>query len=1229
MKRKRDSLEKATTSACGDDGDLQSGAEFEVFLNFRGPDTRLNFTDCLYHSLVGAGIRVFRDNEEIRKGEKIGGELLRAIESSKIYVPIFSKNYASSAWCLRELTHMVECSSKVSDKLILPIFYDVNPDDVKLKTRLYLDDLEKHEKKVMRDEVLGWKEALTEVATVKGWGMKDKGHGEIINTIVDEILTKLMKRRSNLPDHLVGIDDHVKAIMDMLNEGSHDVRYLVIHGMGGIGKTTLASAVFNKISNQFQGCSFLSDIRESMQHGRMVELQKQLLSEILQGRSLDIHNSVDVGIKIIRERFHDKKVLLVLDDVDKWDQLSKLAGKRNWFGPGSKIIITTRDINFLPIKEEDKESSFQAHSQEFKIYEMIEMDPFHALRLFSKHAFRMDWPPHDYDDISHEIIRKTGGLPLALEVIGSSLYCKSKIFWKDTLKKLDFVPKQEVFNKLKISYDMLEHHQREIFLDIACFFIGRGRINPYYMWKASKYFPKSELFVLTQMSLIKIDENDILRMHDQLRDFGREIVQREDNNFPGKRSRLWEPKIAFDMFRMKEVSKNLKVIEINSCPSLKRTLDFSKCLNLKRLAISLCSNLLVVDDSLSKLEHLKHLRIICWNTLKWDGCNLFPLSFVFDSLKSLSKLEINGTQLRKLHHSIGEMTHMEYLSLDNCSLLRTLPDSIGDLTLLRRMSLYKTPIKKLPNSIGGLESLLELYLSDTKIRKIPTSIESLKKLRKISLSKTPIEKLPNSIGGLESLLELYINDTKIRELPTSIGNLKKLRKMSIYRTPLKSLPNQIGGLESLLELYIDDTKIRELPASIGNLKKLRKMSICWTPLKKLPNQIGGLESLLELNLRETCITNLPVSIKNLKWLEILCLDYSAIRKLPNAAWRLENLKALHASFCENLKGEIPREIGGLSFFMTLELSGSKITRLPTTMNKLSNLQRLHLDRCDELEQLPKLPVNLKELKFSSHLLWTTLDLSYLGNLVGLHIRGSTPRLSEYGQRAPNIEWIERLSHLERLTLVARDATFPLINLATVFRLQILEMTCVDPRSVVGLPPSLRGLTLHDVKSPMGRSLFLNLTNLSSLCLSNCQVREVNLDDLLGQQPEKLHRLDLKDSAMLERLLISRLRGLQELSVTGCPGLMETQGLEKSKSLKKLSIHGCSSLEWLPDSSKFKKRQRLYCPHCPPEQMPDLDIAESCPLVIGGRRIAYSFSSFYKVQLCHKHLRDDSSLMSEP
>ncbi|XP_039168575.1 disease resistance protein RPV1-like isoform X2 [Eucalyptus grandis] len=1115
MKRKRDSPDAVTMSACVDDGNSSSGTEFEVFLSFRGPDTRLNFTDCLYHSLVKAGVRVFRDDEEIRKGKKIEGELLHAIESSKIYLPIFSRNYASSKWCLRELTHMLESSSKANDKVILPIFYDVNPDDVKLKTQLYLNALKKHQKKLSHDEVWQWREALTKVARIKGWDMKDKSHGEIINTIVDEVLTKLMKRMRNLPDHLVGIHGHVEAIMDMLNEGSCDVRYLVIHGMGGIGKTTLASVVFNKISNQFQGCSFLLDIRESTQQGRIVDLQKQLLLEILQGGSLGIQNSVDVGINTIRERFRGKKVLLVLDDVGNRDQLSKLAGKSDWFGPGSRIIITTRDINFLPIKGKDKESSFQAHSQEFQIYKMTEMDSFHARQLFIKHAFRMDLPPHDFVDISRQITTKTGGLPLALEVIGASLYRESKKFWKGTLQKLELVPNQEVFNKLKISYDMLEPHQREIFLDIACFFIGEDRLHPYYMWKASNYFPTRELPVLTRMSLIK--NYDRLWMHDQLRDLGREIVQREDINFPGKHSRLWEPKIAFDVVRMKEMSENLKVIEINSESGLKRIPDFSKCLNLKRLVIRQSTNLLAVDGSLSKLEHLKHLEIISNGFLKRDDCNLCPVYFVFGSLISLSNLQIRGMRLRELHHPIGGMICLKHLSLDNRSLLRTLPNSIGNLKMLRTMSLIGTPIKKLPNTIGKLESLLELYLDWTKIKKLPVSIE----------------------------------------------NLKKLREMSLTHTPIKKLPNQIGKLESLLELYLDWTKIKKLPVSIENLKKLREMGLAHTPIKKLPNQIGGLESLLRLRLQGTDITELPASIGDLKRLTYLCLDKCAIRELPKAIGMLKKLVSLDVRFCENMEEAIPSEIGDLSFLRALHLTKSKIKRLPPTMSKLSHLQILCLDQCDELEQLPELPVSLKKLKISSHLLWTALDLTYLTNLDDLHIWGDTPRLSEFKQGVPKIEWIEGLSNLRTLTIVVGDVTFPPINLATLSRLCNLEITCVVTRSLMGLPSGLRDLTLYDLKSPMGRSLFSNLRNLFWLSLVNCRPREVEFDDVLGQQ--------------LKKLCFSHLKN-------GCLGLMETRGLEKLESLEALSFLGCDSLKELPDLSKLKKLRSVDVPDHLPEKL---------------------------------------------
>ncbi|XP_039163262.1 TMV resistance protein N-like isoform X2 [Eucalyptus grandis] len=153
-----------------------SGPSYEVFLSFRGADTRHGFTDYLYHAMVGVGILVFRDDESLRVGQKIGGEFLQAIENSKIYIPIFSKNYASSHWCLRELTYMVECTSKLNEnKEILPIFLDVEPEDVKLKTDLYSQALAKHQEK-FGAEVESWKKALNEVDEIKGWNLKkDQG----------------------------------------------------------------------------------------------------------------------------------------------------------------------------------------------------------------------------------------------------------------------------------------------------------------------------------------------------------------------------------------------------------------------------------------------------------------------------------------------------------------------------------------------------------------------------------------------------------------------------------------------------------------------------------------------------------------------------------------------------------------------------------------------------------------------------------------------------------------------------------------------------------------------------------------------------------------------------------------------------------------------------------------------------------------------------------------------
>ncbi|XP_056174726.1 disease resistance protein L6-like [Syzygium oleosum] len=238
-----------------------SRAKFDVFLSFRGPDTRANFTDSLYHALLDKGIHVFID-KGIDIGEEIGPEIFQAIDNSKICIPIFSKGYASSSWCLRELEYMME-RRKTNELEVLPIFYDVEPYDVKLETRVYKDALTLHEAKFGAEIVHRWAEALKEVTRIKGWDTKNTGHGELTQLIARKVLVKLKVSPVHLPCHLVGIDQSVDEVIDLLSVKSKDIRLVGICGIGGIGKTTLTKVVYHKLSTHFESCSFIPDVRQA------------------------------------------------------------------------------------------------------------------------------------------------------------------------------------------------------------------------------------------------------------------------------------------------------------------------------------------------------------------------------------------------------------------------------------------------------------------------------------------------------------------------------------------------------------------------------------------------------------------------------------------------------------------------------------------------------------------------------------------------------------------------------------------------------------------------------------------------------------------------------------------------------------------------------------------------------------------------------------------------------
>nr|GMD16517.1 TMV resistance protein N-like [Ipomoea batatas] len=202
---------------------------YEVFLSFRGEDVRKNFLEHLNFQLKLKGIHTFKDDDRLKIGDSIGPELLKAIKESRIAIVIFSKDYASSTWCLEEVATIMECKEE-QRQIVVPIFFHVEPSHVRKQEGSFKDSFEKHEAKFSEDMVERWKKALTQAAGIKGHDLDAQYNGnelDCIQGVVDDIFTKLPPP-PGVQENLVGIEQPLKDISKLMEEPK------VVEGLEGV-----------------------------------------------------------------------------------------------------------------------------------------------------------------------------------------------------------------------------------------------------------------------------------------------------------------------------------------------------------------------------------------------------------------------------------------------------------------------------------------------------------------------------------------------------------------------------------------------------------------------------------------------------------------------------------------------------------------------------------------------------------------------------------------------------------------------------------------------------------------------------------------------------------------------------------------------------------------------------------------------------------------------------------
>ncbi|KAL2653787.1 hypothetical protein R1flu_021915 [Riccia fluitans] len=381
-------------------------------------------------------------------------------------------------------------------------------------------------------------------------------------------------------------------------------------------------------------------------------------------------------------------------------------------------------------------------------------------------------------------------------------------------------------------------------------------------------------------------------------------------------------------------------------------------LKMLRVCALQCPLVRELPGSFGSLESLKQLMLEC--------ASLERLPDSICRLRELHMMELlNCRNLEELPIDIGCLEAIQSLIIENAwgsrgpGKLQSLPDSLGNLPNLQRLSVVNTDVKELPSSIGDLQCLKHLTVSNKQLQELPASLGRLEKLQVLEVRFSDLKELPASIGDLESLGSLTVCSTRLQGLPSRLGDLRGLKTLVVRSEALEDIPTSLSRLQSLENLILEGKLVREngetaaefLSDGFTHLTNLQKLELISQRLERLPDNWANLKKLQWLDLQCPVFT-LPDSSEALP--ELRRMKLSCLSKSLTGRWGgMAALQVLEVSLCRELTS-FPDSLGELKALRELQISScDELRSLPESVGMLEMLQMLTVERCAKLESLPE------------------------------------------------------------------------------------------------------------------------------------------------------------------------------------------------------------------------------------------------------------------------------------